>query len=113
MKFTISRIIALFFAVIHLILFALFSIKMNFGSHDAMSGMLWGLWETVDYPVSLLAYYGFVSLPLQWSFSSFITFIYPYFVHGVLGTIWWFFIPIMIASVSNKLLKKNVSPYVQ
>jgi len=111
MKFTVSRFIGLFFAVIHLMLFTVFSIKMNLGSQDAMSGMLWGLWETVDFPVSLLAYYGFISIPIQWSFSTFIRFIYPYFVYGVLGTIWWFFIPVMIGSVFNKLLKKNESPY--
>ncbi|RLA04094.1 MAG: hypothetical protein DRQ45_01575 [Gammaproteobacteria bacterium] len=111
MKFTTSRFIGLFLAAIHLMLFTLFSIKMYYGSQDAMSGMLWGLWEAVDFPVSLLAHYGFISVPIQWSFLTFVRFIYPYFVYGVLGTIWWFLIPVMIGGLFNKLLKKNGSPY--
>ena len=111
MKYTVSRFIGMFFAVIHLMLFTMFSINMNYGSQDAMSGMLWGLWKTVDFPVSLLAYYGFIPAPMQWGLSTFIRFIYPYFVYGVLGTIWWFFVPIMIGSVFNKMLKKNKLPY--
>jgi hypothetical protein len=85
----------------------LFSIMMNVGSQDAMSGMLWGLWKTVDFPVSLLAFYGFVPVPLDWSFANFVKFIFPYIVHGVIGTIWWFFIPVVIGSIFSKLLKKD------
>jgi len=107
MKFTISRFIGLFFAVIHLMLFTMFSIKMNYGSQDAMSGMLWELWKTVDYPISLLAFYGFISAPIEWDISILVKYIYPYFVHGVLGTIWWFFIPVVIGGIFNKLLIKH------
>lgn len=107
MKLTVSKVIGLFFAVVHLVSFALFSVMMNYGSQDAMAGMLWGFWKTVDFPVSLLAFYGFIPPPIEWSISIFLKFIYPYFIHGVLGTIWWFFIPVVIGSIFNKLLKKD------
>ncbi len=103
MKLTASRLIGIFFAIVHFALFVIFSVKMNLGSQDAMAGMLWGLWETVDFPVSLLAFYGFIPVPIEWSFSVLVGYIYPYFVHGVLGTIWWFFIPIIIGSIFNKI----------
>jgi len=104
MKLTVSRLIGIFFATVHFALFVIFSFKMNFGSQDSMAGMLWGLWNTVDFPVSLLAFYGFIPTPIEWSFSVLVEYIYPYFVHGVLGTIWWFFIPAIIGSIFNKML---------
>jgi hypothetical protein len=107
MKLTTSKFIGLLFAIVHFLLFVVFSIKMNFGSQDAMSGMLWGLWKTVDFPVSLLAFYGFIPAPIEWSFSILVKFIYPYFIHGVLGTIWWFFIPVIIGDIFNKLLNPS------
>jgi hypothetical protein len=105
MKLTASKLIGLLFAIAHFVVFVIFSIKMNLGSQDPMAGMLWGLWKTVDFPISLLAFYGFISAPIEWSFSIFVRFIYPYFVHGMLGTIWWFFIPVIIGRIFNKLLK--------
>jgi hypothetical protein len=107
MKLTTSKVIGLLLAVIHLVLFVLFSVVMNFGSQDAMAGMLWGLWKTVDFPVSLLAFYGFMPVPIEWSLPLFVKFIFPYLVHGVLGTIWWFFIPIFIGGILHKLLPRK------
>ena len=104
MKLTTSKLIGLLFAIVHFTLFVMFSIEMNFGSQDAMAGMLWGLWKTLDFPVSLLAFYGFIPAPIEWSFPILVEFIYPYFVHGVLGTIWWFSVPVMIGIIFNKLL---------
>ncbi len=107
MKLTVARVIGLLFAIVHFGSFVLFSLIMNFQSQDAMAGMLWGLWRTVDFPISLLAFYGFIPPPMEWSSSILLRFIYPYVVHGVLGTIWWFFIPVIIGNIFNKLLKKD------
>jgi len=104
MNFTTSKFIGLLLSIGHVVLFVVFSVKMNFGSQDAMSGILWGIWRIIDFPVSLLAFYGFIPAPLEWSFTILMKFIYPYFIHGIIGTIWWFFIPVIIGCVFNKLL---------
>lgn len=103
MKLSPSKVIGAFLAVVHFALFMLFSITTNIGSKDAMSGMLWGLWKTVDFPISLLAFYGFVPMPLEWNIATFWKFVYPYLVHGIIGTIWWFFIPVLIGGISTRL----------
>lgn len=101
-KITLSHYIGLLFAAVHFLLFLIFSILMNFGSQDAMSGMLWGIWKTADFPVSLLAIYGFTPSPAVWDLLNFIKFIFPYFIHGVLGTIWWYLLPRILALVFFK-----------
>jgi len=104
MKLTPAKIIGVFLSVVHFVLFALFSITMNIGSQDAMAGMLWGVWKSIDFPISLFAYYGFVPTPMEWNSVYFVIFIYPYIVHGIFGTVWWFFIPMIIGNVFNSLL---------
>ena len=104
MNFTTSKFLGLLLSLGHFVLFVVFSVKMNIGSQDAMSGILWDIWRTIDFPVSLLAFYGFIPAPLEWSFTILVKFIYPYFIHGVIGTVWWFFIPVIIGYVFNKLL---------
>jgi len=106
-KLTPAKVFGTIFAVAHLFLFVLFSIKMNFGSQDAMSGMLWGIWRTVDFPVSLAAFYGFVPTPLEWDLTTTLRFVYPYVVHGIFGTAWWFFVPALIGTLFNKVLGAN------
>lgn len=102
-----SKIFGILFAAVHLVLFTGFSIRMHLGSHDAMSGMLWGIWKPVDFPVSLLAYYGFVPTPREWGLTSLIAFTYPYFVHGVLGTVWWYFIPRIMGFAFSKIMPER------
>lgn len=104
-RLTPARVFGLILAVVHLVLFVSFSVRMNFGSQDAMSGMLWGIWRTLDFPVSLAAFYGFLPAPLEWNAVTTLKFVYPYLVHGILGTAWWFLIPLLVAGFFNRILR--------
>jgi len=107
MNLTPAKLIGIVLASIHLVLFVLFSFEMNFGSQDAMSGMLWGIWRTLDFPVSLAAFYGFVPVPIEWNVATTIEFIYPYLIHGIVGTVWWFFVPVLAGVLFNRVLHTN------
>jgi len=108
MKLSISRVIGIVLSMTHLALFIGFSIVINLGTQDAASGLLWGIWKTVDFPVSLLAFYGFVPVPLEWTVKAVVLFVYPYVVHGVLGTFWWFLIPVAIGKGAHTLIGREL-----
>ena len=68
---------------------------------------VWMLFFVLDFPISLLNLLGWDLMIYSWGESDFLegwkdmTYqSWPVFVYGVLGTLWWFFIP----SVVSKLL---------
>jgi hypothetical protein len=93
------------FALIHLLLFFLFVLYLYL-STEGQARLLWALWLPIDFPVSLIVIVGFDLIPSDGHFGGFIRTWLPYFVHGVLGTIWWFFIPVLLGN-AFKLLKKT------
>jgi len=72
------------FAVLHI--FAFLVSVACVGLMEGWAGVfIWPVWAIVDFPCSLL-YYFYQSINK--------TFFYPpYFIHGVVGTIWWCLIP--------------------
>ena len=101
-----AKKVGLVFAVLHLIAFFLFVIYLNL-STDGQSRLLWTLWLTPDFPVSLFMMVGFDVISPDSQIGGFIRTWLPYLVHGVLGTIWWFFVPILIGSIFTKILGKS------
>jgi len=69
--------------------------------------VLMAVWSFIDLPISLL--YIVISNPLyslqlkipvlEWVFYP------PYFIHGVLGTIWWFYLPKIYYAVKARFRK--------
>lgn len=79
----------LLFSFIHLLLFVVYvSYVSSVSERDGQAQLLWIVWLLTDFPISLLL---FVAKEL--GLSSFNVF---YAVHGLLGTIWWYFVPTMI-----------------
>jgi hypothetical protein len=89
MRMTTQGKIGLLFSAIHLILFSWFlSHLSDLSGSDGQGSLLWVYWLVIDFPVSLL---------VVLSFAADVTSHYVmYFVHGILGTIWWFYVPTVL-----------------
>ena len=94
------------FAAAHLAVFFLFATYLHL-STEGQARLLWTLWLPLDFPVSLIVIQGFDRISPDTQLGSFVRTWLPYFVHGVLGTIWWFFLPVVIGSIFNKLIRKE------
>lgn len=99
---SLSKRIGAGLSVAHVVIFIVFVIYLNF-STDGQSRLLWVLWLPLDFPVSLIVTWGFELVSSEQPIGGFIRMWLPYFVHGVLGAIWWFFVPTIIAGLFNKL----------
>ena len=93
-------------AAVHLVGFILFTLYLH-SSSEGQAPLLWALWLPLDFPVSLIVIKGFDLIPPDSQLGSFLTKWLPYFVHGLLGTIWWFFIPVLISSIFNRTANKD------
>lgn len=90
-----SNGISIFCASLHLILFFVFVGIIN-SSNDGQAPLLWVVFALIDFPVSLL--YLVIGYLHTWASgfnNSFLSQICygPHFIHGILGTFWWFFLP--------------------
>ena len=103
---SLAKKIGVGIAAVHLAAFVLFALYLYL-STEGQARLLWTLWLPLDFPVSLVVIKGFDLISPDSHIGSFVRMWLPYFVHGVLGTIWWFFIPVVIDSIFNKLLKKD------
>jgi hypothetical protein len=81
--------LGLLLAAIHLIMFFWFLYYLNdLLSRDGQGPLLWVYWLVIDFPVSLLVILLFaVDITSHYML---------YFVHGILGTIWWFYLPTVL-----------------
>lgn len=82
-------------AAIHLVSFIGYVFYVaSVAQRDGQAQLLWILWLIIDFPVSLLIFaakgIGFTSVKVI------------YFIHGFLGTIWWYFLPSIIFKFSLK-----------
>lgn len=91
-------------ATAHLVAFVFFVVYLHL-STEGQARLLWALWLPLDFPLSLFLVAGFDLIPPDSHFGSFTRTLLPYFLHGVLGTIWWFYIPAVVSSIFNKLIK--------
>lgn len=91
--------LGLWLAVFHFVAFLLSAMLAQMG--QGWAGVyVWPVWLLIDFPLSLLhllMFQGKVDLWVQEMSarsSPLSYFLYaPYFIHGVLGTIWWAFLP--------------------
>lgn len=104
-KMRTSTLVGMVLAIAHLLAFILFVTYLGWSS-EGQDILLFTLWIPVDFPISLLVLGGFEVIPSDDASGSAIRRALPYFVHGVLGTVWWFYIPRIIAMVFAKFARQ-------
>lgn len=92
----------LFFAFAHVVLLIIFTIYMEVIINDGQRQLLWVVFLIVDFPISLITFFGYDFIPTE---SNVARYYWPYVSHFILGTLWWYFLPV-IFSAPIKLLKK-------
>lgn len=100
------RVFAVTLAASHAVAFLAFlAYFQSVSERDGQAMLLWGYWLIIDFPVSLL-------VPLGWSLidpDSPLSRYWLYAVHGVIGTVWWYCLPLIIARVYRKFAPRPVS----
>jgi uncharacterized integral membrane protein len=82
------------FAIFHTVIFIWFLVFMEDQSGEAQHQLYWFFWLLIDFPVSLLIFIAKVV-----GFRSIYTL---YFIHGVIGTIWWYFLPKVLLAIDPR-----------
>ena len=103
-----TRMVGASLAIAHLIAFFAFVLYLH-QSDDGQTRLLWALWLPVDFPVSLAVFASFDFIPPDNGIGSFLRRASPYFVHGVLGTVWWYFLPFIIGAIYRKFAEYVLS----
>jgi hypothetical protein len=99
---TITYRVAMGLAVLHLLAVLVFVVYLH-QSNEGQAILLWTLWKPVDFPISLLVPRGLDVLPSTGDWAGSLRPALPYLVHGVLGTLWWFCVPFLIAWLFEKI----------
>ena len=103
---TSVKIVGTGFAMLHLIAFMIFVGYLH-QSNEGQAILLWTLWMPVDFPISLTIPIGFDLLSSDSGIGSTLRRALPYFVHGVLGTVWWYYLPILVTTVFKKIIRTS------
>ncbi|PLX92639.1 MAG: hypothetical protein C0619_05400 [Desulfuromonas sp.] len=82
------------FAIFHIVIFVGFLVFMKSQAGVAQHQLNWIFWWLIDFPVSLLV---FLAKPV--GFKSVWTL---YIIHGVIGTIWWYFLPRILLAIDPR-----------
>jgi hypothetical protein len=68
---------------------------------------VWGIWTLIDLPVSLLHFFlpkSFLVMHLNYPALEYVLYP-PYLIHGILGSIWWFYLPRIYYNFNRKKFK--------
>jgi len=94
--------------LIHLVISWWFIIGLAMYEPDAQWQLVWFLFLPFDLPFSLLVLFSGSIFP-DWTFttfpypiSEFHDFILPAFIHGILGPLWYFLLPVSISSLRRR-----------
>ena len=102
-----GRKVALVVAGIHLIFFLLFVAFLHLTKQDSQSRLLWLIWVPLDFPISLIVVKGLQYIHGDGLLFSLLRFYLPYFVHGVIGAVWWYSLIRFVAFSFGRLGKIN------
>ncbi|HAJ57220.1 MAG TPA: hypothetical protein DCL35_05565 [Candidatus Omnitrophica bacterium] len=109
--------IAIFLAFFHFV-FSLFNIHHVIEwSQNAQWELFWEFVFFVDFPVSLAYKFIIFNFPINYSFdflpypiSELKVFIIPSLLHSIIGTVWYFCLPILFTRLIGEKLKKIIDP---
>ena len=90
-------------ALVHVALFVLFVLYLQFGTSDGQSRLLWTIWLPIDFPVSLITIAGLDLVQGDSELVSTFRRVLPFFVHGFLGPVWWYFLVMLIGRLFSRL----------
>jgi hypothetical protein len=78
---------------------------------SSWAGVIWMVWAVIDIPLSLaylpamLGYFGWVD-SLDNAHPVLAQLLYfPHLFHGLIGTIWWYFLPTLISKLRSNMKK--------
>lgn len=91
-------------AFLHIVIFVLFLIYMHVIVSDGQSRLLWIFWIPLDFPVSRIVYDLFFEYLND--LDNGLGFYFPYFVHGILGPIWWYFVVRFLVFLFSQIAAK-------
>lgn len=101
--------IGLILCLLHFVFSIFIACNIIIWSQNAQWQFLWFLPFVIDLPFSLvyklvfylpLPKYSFSFLP--YPMSEFRDFILPFFLHSIFGTLWYFYLPLLIAKIIAK-----------
>jgi hypothetical protein len=96
--------IGFFLCFFHLVVSWWVIISLGLSKPTAQWQLTWVLFLPFDFPISLLWFLGLKILPdslfgsFPYPFGEFKAFIVPAFIHGILGPLWYFFLPVAVSS---------------
>ncbi len=92
-------------ALIHIVASWYVILRIAGKEPDAQWQLVWIFFLPFDLPFSLLVFFAGSIFP-DWSFKSvsypiseFRSFLWPSFIHGIVGPLWYFLLPIFISSL--------------
>jgi hypothetical protein len=93
----IARNVGLGLALLHTAAFLAMALYI-YKSTDPQAPLLWFIFATVDFPLSLLYLLGgWLNSHSPHYYAALSEFLYmPYLIHGLLGAVWWYFLPKLI-----------------
>ena len=97
-----AKKIGLILALVHVLLFVLFIGYMHLVVRDGQSQLLWIIFLVIDFPISLFVLVAYDLLPQELESVNLARFITPYIVHGIIGPIWWYFMPQIIGYIYKR-----------
>jgi len=90
------------FAIFHLLAFISFLIFLQTQTGVAQYQFYWIFWLIADFPVSLLFFAA--------SKLGVVSYAFMLLLHGVLGTVWWYFLPVVLVAIDPRSRKKPNHP---
>lgn len=108
-----SLMLAWFLLLVHALVSWSIIFRLATTEPDAQWQLIWVFFLPIDFPFSLLVYYSSAFIPdgliagLRYPISDIRGFIWPSIIHGILGPIWYFFIPLVISNFINGRKQKK------
>jgi hypothetical protein len=86
-------------------------------SQNAQWELSWEFVFFVDFPFSLVYKFIIFNFPLNYSFdflpypiSELKVFIIPSLLHSIIGTVWYFYLPMLFTTLIGRKMKNNIDP---
>lgn len=116
---TRSKIFGAYLSGLHLLIS--FSVIISLATHepDSQWQLIWIIFFPFDFPFSLVTILApmiisdFSIYGLRYPLGEVASFIVPAFIHGIIGPIWYYFIPVLISHYYNVYSQKRKNPISQ